>query len=333
MVNKDRLSGRPYSTKGKYMTVIVATRNLDSVTTILNRDVGKLPSSGGLANTLRDVALAFGIKKTQKINGRAKSLEFTKVTDEELEILLTPGQEVISHLKGGGDLLLSFYMDLGKLNKVLADSNKVAKETYDKVYPGYLAKNKKESEEKLAKWTPGDSWLDQNHLRYLNSYATRANNTAVHDAKRAGERFIAKEAVKIATKIMDDQKTVRETKKTTSGNIHGVKVGDHLVLGYRLSQHVRVTKVTDKSFWWQEVLPDGQYISNHEYAKANFANVEIGSRGDYGDYGFTIPFAGNEGRFIPPTGHQVVTREYTGMARWKNHKPVTGWTHRPSYAD
>jgi len=81
--------------------------------------------------------------------------------------------------------------------------------------------------------------------------------------------------------------------------------------GLIFDQYVRVTRVSKTNFWfeipylkcpWTNKVDmrsenEPQYITNPDYAKANYANTIVGY--DYGQGGseFTVPYEGNEHHF------------------------------------
>jgi hypothetical protein len=134
-------------------------------------------------------------------------------------------------------------------------------------------------------------------------------------------------------KIAEDTKTVKQpSRNPLKGNINNVQVGD--IIHVRLSNYarrgelVRITKTTEKSFWYEKIMPHGEVISNPDYALAHFKDVQVTHRSASG-HNFTIPYLPNKDAF------KVVNDYYgkptVGMKRWDGEKVSVGYVSDLDY--
>ena len=134
-------------------------------------------------------------------------------------------------------------------------------------------------------------------------------------------------AISASVKKINEDKKIKVVREEKKGNIAGIKVGDYVRFGYRHPDFGIVTRVTKSSYWFAPVAPCVGYISNVNFAKDYFNNVTETTRGDYGDMGFKVPFAGNEEMFDYNEVH-------TTMKRFDGHeRAVDCWEHVPSDAN
>lgn len=160
--------------------------------------------------------------------------------------------------------------------------------------------------------------IDEVNTKYGRRFAANLQGQYNQDLQNAVEESVQKLNEDVKTKI------VREEKK---GNINGVKVGDYLRFGYKYPHFGVVTRVTKSSYWFAELEFKVGHVTNVEYAKAHFNNVTETTRGDYGDMGWKIPFAGNEEHF-------EYKQSYQTMKRFDGHECVVDcYEKKPSICD
>lgn len=155
------------------------------------------------------------------------------------------------------------------------------------------------------------------------------------DVFRKYEAELEQAVAGLLTKLEEDVKVVKPTKPKNT-NVHGVKVGDlievHGRYSYGRGDFVRITKVSDSSFWWEKFGPgtDG-FWANAKSAKTTFKNVVVKRDDGYGGTEFFIPYAGNEHLFntVRYASHSKdAGKIITGMNRWSGYeKPLAGYTY------
>lgn len=135
-----------------------------------------------------------------------------------------------------------------------------------------------------------------------------------------------KEAMDVAVvKINEDGKTVRNKAKESKGNTNNLGVGDLTLVSeskYYYPKLARITKTSEKSFWYEFILPEGEVVSNIDYALRYYKDVKVFDNSDYGT-DFEIPYSVNQEKFqvaLDWKGNAKV-----GMKRWDGESAVQGY--------
>lgn len=126
-------------------------------------------------------------------------------------------------------------------------------------------------------------------------------------------------------KLNEDKKTDRKKTKESRGNVNNLVAGDLTLVReakYYSPKLARITKTSEKSFWYEFILPEGEVVSNIEYALHYYKDVKVFDNSDYGT-DFEIPYAVNQEQF------QVVLdwkgNAKVGMKRWDGESAVQGY--------
>lgn len=126
-------------------------------------------------------------------------------------------------------------------------------------------------------------------------------------------------------KVNEDIKIAKEQGPSLVGNINNVKVGDVVMVKpskYSRLSLARVTKLTNKSFWYEFILPHGQVISNIDYAQHYFKDVNVICDKMYYTH-FIIPYLPNKEQFSVELDWNKCPK--TGMKRWDGEEVVLGY--------
>ena len=134
-------------------------------------------------------------------------------------------------------------------------------------------------------------------------------------------------------KISEDKKTVKKASRhPLKGNTNNLTVGD--ITHVRLSNYarrgelVRITKTTEKSFWYEKIMPQGEVISNPDYALMMFKDVIVKHRGASG-HNFTIPYLANKDAFKVVNAYNGLPE--CGMKRWDGETASIGYVSDLDY--
>lgn len=117
-------------------------------------------------------------------------------------------------------------------------------------------------------------------------------------------------------KVNEDVKIAKDRGDGPKGNTNNVKVGDVVMVSpgkYYDPQLARVTKSTEKTFWYEFILPHGKVVSNIDYAKNYFIDVKV-LRDTPGMTHFVIPYLPNKELFEVELNWRKEPK--TGMKRW-----------------
>ena len=126
-------------------------------------------------------------------------------------------------------------------------------------------------------------------------------------------------------KLNDDKKFNRKKAKESKGNVNDLRVGDVTLVRedkYYRPKLARITKVSDKSFWCEFILPNGKVVSNLDYALLFFKEVRVISQSKYGSE-FVIPYKVNSELFQVQLDYNGKPR--TAMRRWNGENLAEGY--------
>jgi len=93
-------------------------------------------------------------------------------------------------------------------------------------------------------------FVDQNKLNIaIDTINKQYKNKIIHDGTYTKNLYDA--IRKTITKIRDDKELPRQYKERKNpGNVNNIKVGDYMNIGYYGKILVRVTRISDKSYWY-----------------------------------------------------------------------------------